>query len=88
MELAERQVTANKLEPCPLKSLVGSICLLSGFSIQGLSNEEALGSVFNHMSDVLNVSAKKLLILSVFYVIWLMSEAFLEVNKFIIYYYF
>lgn len=80
MELAERQVTANKVECCPLKSPVSSICPLSRFSIQGLSDEKMFGSVFNYMSDVMNVSAKKLLIFWVLYVIWLMSKAFLEVN--------
>lgn len=61
MELAERQVTANKVEPCPLKSPVSSICLLRRISIQGLSDEKMFGSIFNHMSDILSVSAKKLL---------------------------
>lgn len=36
MELAERQVTANEVELCPLKSPVSSICVLSRFCIQGL----------------------------------------------------
>lgn len=66
VELAERQVTANTAQPCPLKSPVSPMWLLSRFSVQGLSNEKVFGSVW--------------LIFWVLHIIWWITEAFLELN--------